>query len=596
SMETLYAHLDAVASAKQREKLETFKDQAWLSRRLVEIHTDAPVEFDAEQFRTTAPDAADLGVLFKELEFSQLQKMFPVETDRKQKRYHTVATPEGLRDLAEAMERQAGSQSFWRSRGTLPQRLLERQDLRLARRWLPVLRYYVAAGMDEWDDAIIQQAKRDFQQSRRDGIPERLLATLRLVWRFSEARQSGLPERLVSVAETWTQLQSPLPFLRIGTAYLLETILSLEQAERMDDALIWLVRGLRLYPLSYELLLTQARITRRVGRFDLSLAACEQLIEHFSDDGAGYALRSNLNFLKGDYAAAAHDAERAIKVAPQQAGSFMARAFVHLQLGDYQAALTDFDQVLQRDPQRFDAQRGRARCLSMLGRDNAAMTAFQSLLRRYPEDIELYYEMADLLFAAGYLHDCERICRRGLAIDDQAAALWVIYGMAANRLGREDQAQHRLSRALELDPENPFALNELSWILHLQGEDEASIDLVDRALTLSPDYVDAICNKGVIHYHRSEFNEAEETFAQAIGLWPDYVPAWVGKGNALTQLCEFDDALLCYDEALKLDPRNAEACQGKALLYRMIGLDDDMRKWQEMAHRLDPNIDDDFNE
>jgi len=104
SMETLYAHLDAVASAKQREKLETFKDQAWLSRRLVEIHTDAPVEFDAEQFRTTAPDAADLGVLFKELEFSQLQKMFPVETDRKQKRYHTVATPEGLRDLAEAMK------------------------------------------------------------------------------------------------------------------------------------------------------------------------------------------------------------------------------------------------------------------------------------------------------------------------------------------------------------------------------------------------------------------------------------------------------------------------------------------------------------
>lgn len=503
---------------------------------------------------------------------------------------------QALSELAGTLDTQARRRSLWRSRATLQQRLLERQDLRLALRWLPVLRYYVATLFDEVDDAMLEQADRDFQQARKNGIPENLLTALRLVYRFAEARQSGQADRLAAVAETWIQLRSPLPFLRIGTAYLLEVILTLEQADRTDDALIWLIRGLKLYPGSYELLLTQARITRRIGRFDLSLTACEQLIERFPDDGAGFALRSNLKFLMGDFAAAAHDAELAIQIAPQQAGSFMARAFVHLQLGHYQAALEDFDQVLQRDPNRFDALRGRARCLSMLGRDKSAMAAFQSLLRHYPEDIELYYEMADLLFAAGYLHDCERICRRGLAIDNQAAALWVIHGMAANRLGREQQAQKRLSRALELDPDNPFALNELSWVLHLQGEDDQSIDLVDRALTLSPDYVDAMCNKGIIHYHRSEFNEAEETFEQVIGLWPDYVPAWVGKGNALTQLCEFDDALLCYDQALKLDPRNAEACQGKALLYRMIGLDDDMRKWQEMAHRLDPTLDDDFNE
>jgi DNA polymerase-1 len=104
SMEALYAHLNEVASAKQREKLEAFKDQAWLSRKLVEIRTDAPVDFDADQFRTASPNAAELGALFKELEFSQLQKMFPVDTDRGQKRYHTVATPEALRDLVEAMK------------------------------------------------------------------------------------------------------------------------------------------------------------------------------------------------------------------------------------------------------------------------------------------------------------------------------------------------------------------------------------------------------------------------------------------------------------------------------------------------------------
>ena len=63
--------------------------------------------------------------------------------------------------------------------------------------------------------------------------------------------------------------------------------------------------------------------------------------------------------------------------------------------------------------------------------------------------------------------------------------------------------------------------------------------------------------------------------------------AWVGKGNTLTQLCEFDEALHCFDQALDLDPENAEACHGKAVLYRMIGLDDEVRKWQERAYMLD---------
>jgi DNA polymerase-1 len=104
SMEALYAHLDAVTSAKQREKLAAFKDQAWLSRKLVEIRTDAPVAFEPDRFRNEAPNAAELGALFKELEFSQLQKKFPVDTDRRQKRYHTVSSPEGLQDLIRAMK------------------------------------------------------------------------------------------------------------------------------------------------------------------------------------------------------------------------------------------------------------------------------------------------------------------------------------------------------------------------------------------------------------------------------------------------------------------------------------------------------------
>ena len=100
SLAALYDRLETVGTARQREKLSEFKAQAWLSRRLVEICTEAPVVFRAEEFVRRAPDAEALGRLFKELEFSQLQKRFPPAADRSEKRYTAVTDDAALAALA----------------------------------------------------------------------------------------------------------------------------------------------------------------------------------------------------------------------------------------------------------------------------------------------------------------------------------------------------------------------------------------------------------------------------------------------------------------------------------------------------------------
>ncbi len=105
SMAGLYAGLAALKSAKQREKLEKFKDQAWLSRKLVEICTEAPVQFAPEPFRCQPPDTAALASLFKELEFSQLQKLFSSEADHSGKRYAAVTDMAVLKALVDDLRR-----------------------------------------------------------------------------------------------------------------------------------------------------------------------------------------------------------------------------------------------------------------------------------------------------------------------------------------------------------------------------------------------------------------------------------------------------------------------------------------------------------
>ena len=68
---------------------------------------------------------------------------------------------------------------------------------------------------------------------------------------------------------------------------------------------------------------------------------------------------------------------------------------------------------------------------------------------------------------------------------------------------------------------------------------------------------------------------------------PDHVGALVGKANTLVQLNEFDEANRLYDAALILDPDNLDACHGKIMLYRMLGLDDEVRYWQDKAGKLE---------
>ncbi len=56
SMQGVYEKIDTITKKKQRENLENFKDQAFLSRELVTINTRAPLSLDPAKFKVTAPE------------------------------------------------------------------------------------------------------------------------------------------------------------------------------------------------------------------------------------------------------------------------------------------------------------------------------------------------------------------------------------------------------------------------------------------------------------------------------------------------------------------------------------------------------------
>jgi DNA polymerase-1 len=105
SLEGVYAHIEEIKGAKQRENLLAFKDQALLSRDLVTICTEAPIAFDPEVYRASAPDEAKLAAICQTYEFRQLQQRFTAPTEGPAKHYHGIMDAEALAQLVAQLAR-----------------------------------------------------------------------------------------------------------------------------------------------------------------------------------------------------------------------------------------------------------------------------------------------------------------------------------------------------------------------------------------------------------------------------------------------------------------------------------------------------------
>jgi DNA polymerase-1 len=90
TIENLLSHLGEVRQNKLREKLETHRELARLSRELVTIHTDVPIASGLDDFALGATNTRLLRELFKELEFQKLLRELPEERPAGRRDYRLI--------------------------------------------------------------------------------------------------------------------------------------------------------------------------------------------------------------------------------------------------------------------------------------------------------------------------------------------------------------------------------------------------------------------------------------------------------------------------------------------------------------------------
>lgn len=92
SIDNLYAHADEI-TGKRGQALRSSKDKVLLSKELVTINCQSPIDIDCDSYKLQAPDKDKLTEIFTELGFSRLAKQLELPIDPGPRKQQEIITP-----------------------------------------------------------------------------------------------------------------------------------------------------------------------------------------------------------------------------------------------------------------------------------------------------------------------------------------------------------------------------------------------------------------------------------------------------------------------------------------------------------------------
>ncbi len=144
-------------------------------------------------------------------------------------------------------------------------------------------------------------------------------------------------------------------------------------------------------------------------------------------------------------------------------------------------------------------------------------------------------------------------------------------------------AMRELTRAAELDPENPEIDMTLGLAYKSRGDLEKAEEYMRSAIRKRPDYAEAHNNLGSLLSLQGKSDEALREYEKAVAnvLYPTPEYAYYNMGQEYVRRNDLGKAELMYQRAIGLNPSYVAAYRDLAMVQAKRG------RWQESARTLE---------
>ncbi len=226
-------------------------------------------------------------------------------------------------------------------------------------------------------------------------------------------------------------------------------------------------------------------------------------------------------------------------------------------------ALAALGQVEEKGPFHETAVLRQAMVYSFHDRRGEGIKLIQDYLADHEETYDALVTLGDL-YRSGEDYDkalpfYERAVGTKETLTGDDWFLLFTRGICYERLGRWDEAETDLKKALDFEPDNPDVLNYLGYSWIDRGENlEEGREMIEKAVAADPNNGFIIDSLGWAQYLMGEFDDAVESLERAVSLEPGDPTINDHLGDAYWKVGREREARFQWDHALDLDPEGGE--------------------------------------
>lgn len=198
--------------------------------------------------------------------------------------------------------------------------------------------------------------------------------------------------------------------------------------------------------------------------------------------------RARQRMSSGDEAGAVKVLEDAAARTGQKPAVAVALAWAELKRGNGAGALARLEKSAGTLPGSREMAEARGAILLRLARYEEARSVYAELVRETPQSPLYAVGLADALALSGRLEAASAEYSRAQTLPGAPAGVWVKAGAVHNALGNHAAARSAYEAALARDGSNPYALNNLAYLLGRGGQQlEYALQLAQNAVQILPD-------------------------------------------------------------------------------------------------------------
>ena len=251
------------------------------------------------------------------------------------------------------------------------------------------------------------------------------------------------------------------------------------------------------------------------------------------------------------------DLDEAIRINPNQAAYYNARAKAYANFNDLQSALADFTTAIRIDPANGQYFINRGVVYDILGETSSSLADFEIARSLGTVDIPVSDERNPFQLAAH--------TNSTTTISDIKQLL---------KLQLETQALRDIEHHSKTLPTSTNYQTSLQFLSQAHLELEmwlAAADDMSKLIGLSPNTTEAYRTRGDAYFALNRYEEANNDYFRAVRLgaanpYKANTPNLIALGKGYAEIGEYDLALDNFDAAISLDPNSSDAYASRGYL------------------------------